>query len=150
MISHGDFVSPPPGKYHETLLVLAFWEASSRWRSGMLLHILQGKDSPFINAHPTTWGELPFANNYLAQNINSAEIEKCRGQVFTYYYYYCFLGLHLQHVEVPRLGVESEPKLPDPSRNCDLRHSYWQRQILNPLSKARDQTCIVMDPSQIH
>ena len=40
-----------------------------------------------------------------------------------------FLGLHLQHMEVPRLGVESELQLqayatatatPDPSRTCDL------------------------------
>ena len=28
--------------------------------------------------------------------------------------------------------------------------SSWQCQILNPLSKARDQTCILMDTSQIH
>ena len=29
-------------------------------------------------------------------------------------------------------------------------HSLLQRQILNPLSKARDQTCVLMDASQIH
>ena len=33
---------------------------------------------------------------------------------------------------------------------CDLHHSSWQRHILNPLSKARDQTCVLMDTSQIH
>ena len=53
-----------------------------------------------------------------------------------------------QHMEVPRLGVESELLLPayarattTPDLNCvcDLHHSSWQRQILNPLSKARDQ-----------
>ena len=32
---------------------------------------------------------------------------------------------------------------------CDLCHNSGQRQILNPLSKARDWTCILMDSSQI-
>ena len=45
-------------------------------------------------------------------------------------------------MEFPSLGVESELKLRayttatavwDPSRICDLRHSSWQCQILNPL-----------------
>ena len=31
--------------------------------------------------------------------------------LFIYYYYY-FLGPHLQHMEVPRLGIESELELP--------------------------------------
>ena len=38
---------------------------------------------------------------------------------------------------------------PDPSRICDPHHSSWQHQILNPLSKARDQTCLLMDASQV-
>ena len=32
---------------------------------------------------------------------------------------------------------------------CDLHHSSQQRWILNPLSEARDQTRILMDPSQV-
>ena len=32
---------------------------------------------------------------------------------------------------------------------CGLHHSSRQRQILNPLSEARDRTCILMDTSQI-
>ena len=49
-------------------------------------------------------------------------------------------------MEIPRLGVQSELQLPayttataahNPSRGCDLQHSSWQRQILNPVSKAR-------------
>ena len=56
------------------------------------------------------------------------------------------------------LGVESEVKLPayatatarpDPSHVCDLHHSSWQRQILNPLREARDQTCNLIVISQI-
>jgi len=61
-------------------------------------------------------------------------------------------------MEVPRLGVHSELLLPayaratatpDLSCICDLHHSSWQCWILNPLSEARDQTCIHMVPSQI-
>ena len=36
-----------------------------------------------------------------------------------------------------------------PSRVCDLHHSSWQRQILNPLREARDQTQNLMVPSRI-
>ena len=64
-----------------------------------------------------------------------------------------------QHMEVPRLGVESELRLPayttatamrDPCHVYDLHHSSWQYQVPNPLSEARDQTCILMDTSWIH
>ena len=70
-----------------------------------------------------------------------------------------FLGPHPRHLEVPRLGVELELQLPvyvtatatqDPSCICDLHHSSWQHQILNPLSKARDWIRIFMGASQIH
>ena len=33
---------------------------------------------------------------------------------------------------------------------CDLHHSLWQCQIVNPLSETRDRTCILVDTSQIH
>ena len=58
----------------------------------------------------------------------------------------------MQHVEVPRLGDKSELQLlayttarPYLSFICDLHHSSWQRQILNPLIEARDQTQVLMD-----
>ena len=61
-------------------------------------------------------------------------------------------------MEVPRLGVELELKLPtytattvtpDPNHVCDLHHSSPKRRILNPLIEARYQTCILSDNSQI-
>ena len=67
-------------------------------------------------------------------------------------------GLHPWHMEVPRLGVESEPQLLayttatatwDLSHVCDLHHTSWQHWILNLLSEARDRTCVFMDTSQI-
>ena len=73
-------------------------------------------------------------------------------------FYFVFLGLLLQHIEVLRLGVESELQLPayatatampDLSHICDLHRSLWQHKILSPLSKARDQICNLMDTSQV-
>ena len=75
---------------------------------------------------------------------------------FILFIFFCFLGPYPRHLEVPRLGVESELQLPasttatemrDPSHVCDLRHSSRQHRILNPLSKARDWTHILVDTS---
>ena len=62
-------------------------------------------------------------------------------------------------IEVPWwLGVESELQLwayttatgmQDPSHICDLHHSSQQGQILNPLSKARSHTGILMGTSWV-
>ena len=35
------------------------------------------------------------------------------------------------------------------SHSNNLHHSSWQHLILNPLSEARDQTCILKDTSRI-
>ena len=62
-------------------------------------------------------------------------------------------------MEIPRLWIELELELLacttatatwDPSHICDLCHGSWQCQILKPLSKARDRTCVLVDASQIH
>ena len=78
--------------------------------------------------------------------------------LFIYFLFLCFLGPHLQHMEVPRLGVKSELQLlayttattQDPSHVFDLHHSSWQRQILNLLKEAGDQTPNLTVPSWIH
>ena len=71
---------------------------------------------------------------------------------------FVFLEPHSWQMDVPSLGVESELQLlayttamtmQDPSHVCELHHSSWQCCILNPLNKARDQTLIPMDTSQI-
>ena len=65
--------------------------------------------------------------------------------------FFCFLGPHPWHIEVPRLGAESELQLLadttatatwDPSCVCNLHHSLQQPQILNPLSEARIKPAI--------
>ena len=69
-----------------------------------------------------------------------------------YLFFFCFLGPHLWHTEVPRLGVESELQLlaytiatamQDPSHICELHHStiahgntgsltHWARPGIEP------------------
>ena len=75
-----------------------------------------------------------------------------------FFFFLVLLGLHELHKEVPRLRTDSELQLPgyttttatrDQSHICELHHSSRQRQILNPLGKARDRTCVLMDASQI-
>ena len=80
-------------------------------------------------------------SKYLSGKIPERGIYSCglvmgltqNKQLFTYLQstilFLLFLGLHLQHLEVPRLVVNM---------------------ILNPLKEARDQTHILMDTSQIH
>ena len=77
-----------------------------------------------------------------------AEREGEEAPAFFFLFLY-FLGPHPWHMEVPRLGVKSELKLPayttatatrDLSCICDLHHRSWQCQIVNPLSKGRDRT----------
>ena len=62
-------------------------------------------------------------------------------------------GLHLWHMEVPRLGVEWQLQLPayatatatqDPSHVCKLQHSSQQCQIPDPLVEDRDRTYNLM------
>ena len=69
------------------------------------------------------------------------------------------LGFFVFFMEVSRLEVELELQLPayttatamrDLNHIFDLHHTSQQCQILNPLSEAKDQTCVLMDTSQIH
>ena len=77
---------------------------------------------------------------------------------------FVFLGPHPQHTDVPRLGVKLKLQLPatatatatatarvmpDPSCICNLHHSSRQHWILNPSNEARDQTCVLVDTSQV-
>ena len=69
-----------------------------------------------------------------------------------------FLGLHSQHMQVPKLGVKLKLQLPayttataTPYPSCifDLCCSLQQCQILNPLCEARDWICILVNTSQV-
>ena len=78
---------------------------------------------------------------------NTEAIRQKQTEYSFFFRSFCLFGPHPQHMEVLRLGVKSELQLPaytpatatwDPSCVCDLQHSSQQRQILNPLSEARD------------
>ena len=49
-----------------------------------------------------------------------------------------------------RLAYITATAMPELSHICDLHQSSRQLQILNPLSQARDQACILMDTTQVH
>ena len=74
--------------------------------------------------------------------------------LFLFIIYFLFLLPYLWHIEVSQLGVKSEIQMQayatatvtlDPSHICDLGCSLWQRRILNPQRKARNQTHILTD-----
>ena len=61
-------------------------------------------------------------------------------RILFFFFFFFFSGSHLQHIEVPRLGVKLELQLLgyatatatwDPSHICDLCCSLQQRRILN-------------------
>ena len=112
------------------------------------------------------WGQLwagqaisyPWGRSFLWARLAVCPLrwessESCFG------FFVCLFVLepHPGHMEVPRLGIELELQLlayiiatatRDPSHIFNLHHSSWQCQILiNPLSEARDQTCILLDTS---
>ena len=67
---------------------------------------------------------------------------------------FSFLWLHLQHMEVAQGQIiaaavayttATATATPDLSHNCGLCCSLWQSWILNPLSEARDQICILTE-----
>ena len=75
----------------------------------------------------------------------------------THIYFFAFLVPRLQHMEVPRPGVQLElpsyttaTAISELSHICDLYHSSRQCRILIPLSEVRGQTYNLMVPSQIH
>ena len=74
-------------------------------------------------------------------------------------FFLVFLGLQPRHMEVLRLGVESELQplayatdtaTADLSRIYNLHHSSRQFWILNPVNEARDGTRVLMDISRVH
>ena len=84
-------------------------------------------------------------------SLSTKQINNAGRQVFLVFvlvwFGFVLLGPHTWHMEVPRLGVESELQLPDyttatatPDRSLifDLHNRSPQHRIVNPLSEARD------------
>ena len=100
---------------------------------------------------------LPQVLNHQATKFSKA---KFVFMVFSFFlvFFFCFLGLHPWHMEVSRLGVESELELPDYATAtasqdlscvCDLHHNSQQSQIPYPLREVRYRTHILLGTSQI-
>ena len=78
--------------------------------------------------------------------------------VFVFVFFCIFLAAPVAYgASQARVKSEMKPMayvtaiaMPNLRRICDLHHSSQQRQILKPLSEARDQTHILMDTSRIH
>ena len=101
---------------------------------------------PYLPPSPQHWPPSPARENCLS-------FLTCCSLFF-----FCCLGPHPRPMEVPRPGGESELQPPaytsvtatqDPSRVCDLHHKSGQCRILTPLSKTRDRTRHLMDPSRV-
>ena len=102
---------------------------------------------------------VPLLNEYPQEMKSVPQRDICTYYIHcSFLIFFFFIGLHLWYMEVPRLGVESELQLlaydtttamQDPILICDLCFSLEQHQILNPLRKARDRTCILRDTSQV-
>ena len=74
------------------------------------------------------------------------------------FFFFFFLGLQVHHTEFPKLEVESELQLLvyttatatwGSKQHLLPRRCSQQCWILNPLSEARDQTCILMNTSWV-
>ena len=77
---------------------------------------------------------------------------------FFFFFFFAFQGHTHSILEVPRprvrldlqvLAYTTAIAIQGPSHVWDLHRSSWQHQISDPLSEVRDQTRILMDPSQI-
>ena len=110
------------------------------------------------------WRKVTFYcfNHYALETLSKTGVRTLINLlIWLMFLFLAALGPHLWHMDVPRLGVESELQLlayttatatatPDLSHICELHHSSRQCRILNPLSEAGDQTRILVDTGQIH
>ena len=61
-----------------------------------------------------------------------------------------FLFVFCVFTATPKAYGNSQARGPIGTTVAILHHSSQQHWILNPLSKARDQTHVLMDPSRVH
>ena len=87
-------------------------------------------------------------NVMLGETGQAQKITYCKITFILYFNFFFFLRPHSWHMEVPQLGAELEQQLPayaEATAAADLSCRSWRHQVFNPLSEARDQTCIFRD-----
>ena len=134
------------------------WCRSQTWLRSCMLWLWR-RSAAAAPIRPLAW-EFPYAAGVALKKNSNSKKKKKNSSFYSYFifYFFVFLGSHAQHMEIPMLGVELELQLlayttatamQDLSQVCDLHHSSWQCQILNPQSEARDWTCNLMVTSWI-
>ena len=101
--------------------------------------------------------QLQLGSDHWPRSFHMPQMQP-KKKVFCFFLFFCFWGPHPWHMDIPRLGVNSELQLltyatttamRDLTHICDLFHSSRQCWIPEPLSKARDQTQVFMETSRI-
>ena len=68
---------------------------------------------------------------------------------FFFFFFFIFraapVDYEVSQSELQLLVHATATATPDPNSICDLHHSLWQGQILNPPSEARDRTHILTE-----
>ena len=80
------------------------------------------------------------------------------GPLLLLFFFLLLSGLHLWHLEIPRLGLNQsssclpkpQPEQRDLSCICDPYSSSWQFGVLNPRIEATDWTHVLLDTSWVH
>ena len=106
-----------------------------------------------FNSYLTSFGSSSYTSKESKQIILEP-LDNGQETFLSFFFFFCFWGLHLRHMEVPRLRVKSELQLLatatamatwDLSHVYRLHHRSQQRWIVNPLNEARDWTYVLMD-----
>ena len=88
------------------------------------------KCDPYIHTHTHNVCICTYIHTYVPLSLY---MYMC---IYVFPFLFCFLGPHLWHMDIPRLGVKLELELPayaaaiatrDPSRVCDLHQQLMAR-----------------------
>ena len=116
-------------------------------------------DLPFQYDRETHVWNVAYSNSSFSQTNKISCPQNVGYLILQERFSFFFLGPHLWHMEVHRLGVQSKLQVSadatatatwDLSHVCDLHHNSRQHQILDPLNEARNWTRHIMVPSQVH
>ena len=97
-------------------------------------------DSGFCLIAQFFWFLNPFLASHFEISRHVSPLNKTPNPTFLFFFFFCFLQQYMQHMEVPRLGVESELQLLTHTTAtaiqhlipiCDPHHSLQQPLSLN-------------------